>query len=446
MHKTSNLPTFKSVFQTSCSHYFFIISFIIHACISFSFHIHAHFQTVVVLRSFTLFKVRAGFLNICNIFGLDYHHEPDRLVMSSKQRSSLLAAAVLLSIAPSATAATTPIIPCKRGWGDSNGCGFPANASAVTPTAWDKATTVHNFTLPGAEAKLGGGYDVYWSVGHIDETCRVIITQPFTQEEHDEKLSGNVILSVSHPGCYYAHIAGDFAVGYCCGNSDCSNAGAGGIAKRSALSGRGGPSERRRSTEISPYAPLEARGWDSTPAPEESKAPEPSKAGWTCENPKPSGDPYKKAGPQQIDGNILDCNGGQVCSLSPSMAVTASNSVTNEKSTTLTDSTGASLSIEAGFNLPVGPTGSVTGTVSQDFSKAVAESLSETKDTSVSKTITMDISLVPGNKYNLWFTPTLECQKMSMKCNDQEVIVEKCDVAKDANGFPEGEHGVMTVG
>lgn len=84
--------------------------------------------------------------------------------------------------------------------------------------------------MPNAAAKNGaGGWDVWWNVPQPDPGCHVILTQPYTTDKgsYDAALSGNVILSTAHGGCYYAHVGnGGVNAAFCCGSGDCSKAGA----------------------------------------------------------------------------------------------------------------------------------------------------------------------------------------------------------------------------
>ena len=81
-----------------------------------------------------------------------------------------------------------------------------------------------------------------------------------------------------------------------------------------------------------------------------------------------------------------------------------------------------------------------------DWSRAVASSLSLSKDTTNTKTLTFNIGLMPGSNFNLWFTPTLNCQKYTMTCNNQLATIEKCDPATDGSGNPVGTSGVVSIG
>ncbi|KAI9656645.1 MAG: hypothetical protein M1831_004555 [Alyxoria varia] len=361
------------------------------------------------------------------------------------QFSSPAVVAAVAAFVPMALAANGPVIPCATGYGKENGCGYCQKNASVELGSWKEAKRVDDFTLEGAESKTGAGYDVYWNVPHIDDGCRVILTQPFLQDEHEPELSGNVILTTKHTGCFYAHVGSQgFSAAYCCGNGDCESAGAGGTVD---VKKRSSPLERRRQFAHSKDQdkkpqPVKRGCWGGKcDAPPE--APEGPQI--TCSKAEPSGDPYTKAGKQEVDGNTLSCNGGEACGLMPAISVSVSDTVTNEHSTTITQSNGKSISATAGWQW-LGPTATVTAGYNEEWSEAVGDSTSTSTDTAHTKTLTLNVQIMPGSKYNLWFTPTLNCQKMKMKCNDEDVEVEKCTPALNGEGNPEGEHGVMTIG
>ena len=74
------------------------------------------------------------------------------------------------------------------------------------------------------------------------------------------------------------------------------------------------------------------------------------------------------------------------------------------------------------------------------------QATSETKDTSITMTLTFDVGLVPGLDFNLWFGPTLNCQSMTVTCNGQDISIENCTPQRDGDGRLVGQHGVVTVG
>lgn len=119
-----------------------------------------------------------------------------------------------------------------------------------------------------------------------------------------------------------------------------------------------------------------------------------------CSGPTPNGGTYTKAGPQQIDGQTLTCNGGGSCDMSPEMSISASTSLMNEVSTTETNSVGMSISVSAGFMILDGPMGSVTTSSSVDFSEAVAKAMSTENSNTVTKSLSLSIGLEPGANFN----------------------------------------------
>lgn len=171
---------------------------------------------------------------------------------------------------------------------------------------------------------------------------------------------------------------------------------------------------------------------------------------------------YTKSGPQQVDGQVLFCNGGDTCTITASISTSAGTSLMNEQSTSITDTTGVSLSVSAGFMLMPGPMGSVTGTMSSDWSvqspnrSAAAiltalrsNSISNAMSTTSSNTVTQSVShsweTKPGVNFNAWFTPTLSCQTFTVTCNGVDQSIEKCTPVLNG-GQPEGTFGLMAIG
>jgi hypothetical protein len=81
------------------------------------------------------------------------------------------------------------------------------------------------------------------------------------------------------------------------------------------------------------------------------------------------------------------------------MSVSATDSITNEKSTTLSTSTGVQVSMTAGYQM-LGPMLTVTAGASMDWSNAVTDAMSKTMSKDVSKSLTLSIGLVPGGVFN----------------------------------------------
>lgn len=358
--------------------------------------------------------------------------------MLSTPISPALAAALLISLVPKAFAGK--VVPCAVGSGNDNGCSYCEDDKGINVTPWSSATAESHFDMPNAASKTGGGYDVWWNIQQPDPGCRIIITEPYSTDKGstDSRLSGNVILSAGYGGCYFAHVGSrSVAAGFCCGSGDCGAAGAAPHKKKRELL----PSRIMRGLP-SDTSDLEVRSWRN-PNPEDPK-PAPPPPAVQCSAPTSDGDTYTKAGPQQIDGQSLNCNGGESCAMSPDMSVSASTSLMNEESTTHTDSQGFSYSMTAGFMF-IGPTATVTVGYNMDWSNAVTEAASTTSTHTVTKSLTLSIGLVPGANFNLWFTPTLRCQSFKITCNGVDQKIEKCTPVLDGNGNPTGDHGVMTV-
>lgn len=138
-----------------------------------------------------------------------------------------------------------------------------------------------------------------------DDTCRFLVMDPYTTDKGsiDARLSGNVVLSTAHSGCYWAHIGSrGYSAGFCCGNGDCTAAGG------------------------KPWTPPPTKKRDQIPSRiENDKRPSRVKRQWNrpppassaplvqCSNPVPKGETYTKQGSQQVDADQLNCNGGGDC-------------------------------------------------------------------------------------------------------------------------------------
>lgn len=96
--------------------------------------------------------------------------------------------------------------------------------------------------------------------------------------------------------------------------------------------------------------------------------------------------------------HTLLCEAGESCSYTVSMGVSVSTSLTNEEHTTITNSYGESLSVTAGVMF-IGPTFTVTGTLSKDWSEAVGSSFSMTDSETTSKDVSMSIGARAGTRF-----------------------------------------------
>ncbi|KAF2749219.1 hypothetical protein M011DRAFT_329600 [Sporormia fimetaria CBS 119925] len=108
-----------------------------------------------------------------------------------------------------------------------------------------------------------------------------------------------------------------------------------------------------------------------------------------------------KVGTQIVDGQALECDHNG-CDVSRDMSVSAAVSISSESSTTYTNSAGWSLSVTAGvmYMGGFGPMFSVTAGVNEEFSKALANSIGESKTDTVSESLAFRENLEPGYRYN----------------------------------------------
>ena len=93
---------------------------------------------------------------------------------------------------------------------------------------WPRVSRYSSPSFPGAEAKTGSGYNVYWKIANPDPTCRVAIMTPYSQQFYGSMSfaapPGNVILMVAKAGCYFTSIPQgvDISATFCCGTGDCT--------------------------------------------------------------------------------------------------------------------------------------------------------------------------------------------------------------------------------
>ncbi|KAF2636821.1 hypothetical protein P280DRAFT_483421 [Massarina eburnea CBS 473.64] len=333
------------------------------------------------------------------------------------------------------------IIPCAKGFGDDNGCTSCSRNNSIAITSWDNATTVKNFHMESAASKSGAGYDVWWNIHQPVQGCRVLLFEPYNTDRGsvNQDLSGNVVLSVAHGGCYFSNVGSrGISAGACC-HGDCLTAGA----------VMGGKKKRSRHSIRYPSTDAKARRAWSNPNPNSPpSAPPKEDPGITCSEPRADGFSYTKSGKQVVSGDTLNCGQSVSCSRSTSLSVSVGSTLTNEKSVTKSEGNTVSLNVETGFKMwPIGPEVSVSTGFSHDWSKTVTEGMSMTESKNVTDTLTLEFTLGGNIDYNGWFTPTLNCQSYKMKCTgDVELAVEKCEPALDGNNKPAGESGIMVIG
>ena len=125
------------------------------------------------------------------------------------------------------------IIPYKDGQCTQPVTKYTLNGNAepesiwANSNGWPSVSRYSNPVFPGAEAKSGGGYNVYWKIGEPGPGCRVAIMTPYSQSSYGSlgfhAPPGNVVLVAKKAGCYFSSIpqGQDFSSTYCCGVGDC---------------------------------------------------------------------------------------------------------------------------------------------------------------------------------------------------------------------------------
>ncbi|PVI07522.1 hypothetical protein DM02DRAFT_666829 [Periconia macrospinosa] len=365
---------------------------------------------------------------------------------------------VTLHLASGTWAQYSKITPCAKGSGnESNGCSQCSSDKAIEVTPWENATYVKDFHLEKAASRNGGGYNVWWSVEQPAEGCRILLFDPFNSDKGNlnSGVPGNIVLSTAHSGCYTAHVGSrGISAGACCWD-DCRVIGA--------VPDTVAPKTERKKREAKPQFNVLKVLNEATAKCEEYWALMGDKAN-TCSEPKASGFTYTKSGKQQTDGAILKCD-HQGCSITPSITMSASTTITNEKTVEEHQGTSVSVGVEVGASFLIGPSISTSTEINHEWSKTVTETMSRSDTSAVSKTVELQFDLTLGNDYNAWFTPLLRCQAYKLQCSGPpdfkrkskknirctepmkfEMQIEMCDPILTEAGQPAGEHGVMTVG
>ena len=125
------------------------------------------------------------------------------------------------------------IIPYKDGQCTQPVTNYTLNGNTEPVSIWDNSNgwpRVSHYSspaFPGAEAKTGTGYNVYWKIGEPDPGCRVAIMTPYSQSSYGslgfKAPPGNVVLMAKKAGCYFSSIpsGSDISSTFCCGVGDC---------------------------------------------------------------------------------------------------------------------------------------------------------------------------------------------------------------------------------
>lgn len=164
----------------------------------------------------------------------------------------------------------------------------------------------------------------------------------------------------------------------------------------------------------------------------------------TCSNAQPRGDSYTKAAAQIQLTDVLTCGSTSPCNQQVGKQISVAHTLISEHSNTFTRSGGVAVKFEAGIDfLVVQAKTSVEGHA--EMASAIMDA-SGTQDTTAKiNTINQVYSQVPGTSGYIWFTPSLNCQKVTMTCGQQGVDVEKCDPALLKDGGQKGEMGFTSV-
>ncbi|KAF2113409.1 hypothetical protein BDV96DRAFT_579003 [Lophiotrema nucula] len=414
--------------------------------------------------------------------------------MLGRDVSAVFATAALMSLIPGAFADDLVITPCASGSGtpEHHGCGGCDAKQAITATPWNTPADFKLVSLSSAADPNGGsGWNVWWvsstspeytcscfktllqDIPQPGDGCRVLIVEPFIVDNGSviPGVTGNVISSVAHASCYFAHVSSrGVDVKFCCGSGDCGSAGAISSQQKRDLSAPpsrimrdvlDGPSYAKRDVvNVETSGPLEKLKGVFSRSLLEARCfigecdppPPPAPPAYTCTEPKPTGDVFTKAGPVYINGQQLSCNTGEVCDISALSSYSASDTLTNEQSHTDTTTDGQSNSISVGWMTMIegvgGPTFNYEHGWSHDQSVALGNSFSDSSGTTVTTTSTLTYPVLPGPYYNLWFQPEMSCQRYTLTCGGVDQVITRCrpKYSDPAKANITGLTGVMTIG
>ncbi|PVI02587.1 hypothetical protein DM02DRAFT_727095 [Periconia macrospinosa] len=399
--------------------------------------------------------------------------------MRSTSRFLILALSVV-QLTSRALAQHSHITPCLEGFGtELNGCGGCNKTKAIEVTSWDVANYVTDFDMPKAGVEDGGGYNVWWNVEQPGAGCRIMIFEPFKDDEGKNpqtrkgesasvvsRAPGNIVLSTAQSGCFVARVPRKFFVGACCWK-DCDIIGA--IPSPE-------PQNQKRSEEVETKSFVQTRAQSEGKKAKHSRihrarrspntinlgnlaggggdAPAPPRR--ECTIAHPVGSTYVRSGRQQIAGYRQSCRTPE-CEYKTSVTTSVSSTITSETGTENMTGEGLTIGVQAGMNFLAGPSVSASVESSHEWSKTIVETMSRSDTNTTERTTEFSFKLISGGTYAGYFTPDLTCQKFRLNCQEIwglksfgqlakfETVVERCDPARSGEGIPFGEHGITTI-
>lgn len=306
---------------------------------------------------------------------------------------------------------------------------------------WPQVSRYHAPTFPRAEAKVGGGYNVYWKIDQPGPGCRVAIMAPYGQTMYGsmsfQAPPGNVVLMAGKAGCYFSSIpreATDLSSTFCCGTGDCAPLSVGNAAllkredtslslfsRTSAAISKSIVSiffptqpyvrltisqiPRRTSTSLTGKAAL----YKTLKARDDFDARD-------CKT-TVVGSPFPQAGQQTMVANPQHCDFSP-CTFAISHGLTVSTSFGTSQDQTVTNTVGGSIAVKTGVNFIV--EADVTATVEYSWATAASKGTSTDITNGTTVTVTNTLGQQPGTYAFVTFTPTYLCWMTKVNCGGED--------------------------
>ncbi|KAK4040839.1 hypothetical protein C8A01DRAFT_35114 [Parachaetomium inaequale] len=284
------------------------------------------------------------------------------------------------------------------------GTGYP---NCVT---YDSDTVFFNSDYPGSG---GGGWRPYFDIPKLDPGCKLIVKSPANT---DLPGCGYMIASFSQPACAVLNLEKSFMLQFCCGNGDCSAAGASKMRRSAKFGGKYGLGEpldiEAASGGMYSLVLRDANGTEITPtqvgAPPVAARREPSKP--NADHPTPLADRGPKAKRSCDDGSWRADDGKAEYTRPADNTQIVARGVAGPGSVEITSTRSQSFttSMNIGF--------------ADILSLGVGFEMTE----SVSDSTAHSFTVLEGQSGDVGFTSYMLCTAGSGRCNDGQVRGEIC--------------------
>lgn len=298
--------------------------------------------------------------------------------------------------------------------------------SRATDVAPYPACVIHPASdLVGYSGPPGGqGVNAFINVPQPDPGCAFIVRRPAAKAS---MACGIVSMYLENGGCFATNIQHKFMFQYCCGPGDCGSDFAPGSKRRSidfTSDGLRDPIPEVRSTvpTTAVSAPRHSRDFPSLTKRDD----------FACVGTLTKvGDSVQSEGAQIRIGSDIDCAGSNA-------ACSQSASTTTTQSYTYTISTTVGVSVTVGVPLVA------------DFTASLSVTAGFSYDTSSATTLASTLTIPPGARGVLTWTPFLNCGVINVSgCNkgvSNGSVLSSCSPILDGTGAATGEYSVVTTG